>query len=188
MLVFFLLAILSVVVAYLFLFNLEHAICFIRHQVPFVPSAKVLRQAIVNEINTYYPNMKTVCDIGAGYGGLANYIKQKCNVSVVAIENMLVSVMIAHVGNFITGGNVRIIWTDAFKYLNNSNHKFDIGVAYLGPGVNDGLAQFKKNFRVMITLDVPIDNLTPVRIVDIGHGFTRYGRKKFPHKLFVYEF
>ncbi len=181
------LVLLVAVVGWLFLFNLEHAICFIRGCVPNEPSAYVLRRAVADEINAHYADMKTVCDIGAGYGGLMRYIARNCSMSVIGLENMWISATVSWIADKIHRCNSKTIFCDAFKYM-DAGHRFDIGVAYLGPGVNDDLGRFCDNFKVLITLDVPIKNLSPTRVVDVGHGFTRYGRAKYPHRLYVYEF
>lgn len=178
---------LFIAIVYLFLKNMEYIACLWRGQIPFVPSARGLRRAVVHEINTHYPQMKTACDIGAGYGGLARKIARECNMDVTAIENMPLCARISKIGNAMSRAKCRTVHADAFEYLRTAP-KFDIAVAYLGPGVNDRLAEFQNKFRVLITLDVPVHGLTPVRTIDAGPGATRYGREKYPHKLFVYEF
>ncbi len=166
----------------------EYIISAVRHNIPFVPSASVLRDAVVREIRHNYKDAKTVCEIGSGYGALARKISKECNVNVVALENMPFTFFIAKCADVLTrAGRVKTLWCDAFEYL-DAGHKFDIGVAYLGPWVNGRLAKYKQNFRVLITLDVPVPGLKPVKIVDVGRGYTRYGRYKYPHKLFIYEF
>ncbi len=178
---------LFVLVLYLVLKAVEYSFCVFRGQIPFVPSAGRLRRAVANEINLHYADMQTACDIGAGYGGLARCISRRCRKRVWALESMPMTAAILWMLNIFTFGRVKTVWCDAFEYLQASDG-FDIGVAYLGPGVNGRLANYADKFRVLITLDVPVDGLCPVRTIDVGHGFTRYGRKKFPHRLFVYEF
>jgi len=184
---YFIVLALFVVSGYLVLKAIEYTMCIARGKIPFVPSAGCLRRALTNEIKAHYPNMKTACDIGAGYGGLARCMARECGLRVAALEYMPMTVAILSVLNFLYGRNVKTVWCDAFEHLARCDG-FDLAVAYLGPGVNDRLADFADKFRVLITFDVPVEGLRPVRTIDIGHGFTRYGRKKFPHKLFVYEF
>ena len=168
--------------------HIEYVRCaFFCRQIPFVPSAAVLRRAVASEICRKYPNAKTVCDIGAGYGGLARYIARKTGADVVALENMPWTFFVARVLNFFSRTKVHNIRCDAFEYLDKYQGKFDIGVAYLGPGVNDRLVAVMGRFDVLIVLDVPIPGVNPLYVVDVGHGCTRYGRRKFPHKLFVYK-
>ena len=167
--------------------GIEYLWCVFHNQIPCVRSSRYLRRAVVSEIQKHFPDATSACDIGAGYGGLARYIARHCNMSVVALENMPFTITIARIFNFITQSRVQIIKCDAFEYL-KSSPRFNIGVAYLGPTVNHRLTEYKKQFDVIITLDVPIEKLKPTRIIDVGHGSTRYGRHKYPHKLFVYDF
>ena len=183
----FLAACIAILELYLIITRSEYIWCVFHNQIPYVASSKYLRRALVTEINKHFPNATSICDIGAGYGGLARYIAKKCDMTVVALENMPFTITMARVMNFVTHSRAKIVRCDAFKYLKTSP-KFDIGVAYLGPTVNHRLAELKDSFDVIITFDVPIDKLKPTRIIDVGHGTTRYGNRKYPHKLFVYDF
>lgn len=170
--------------------NIERIICvFLFHQIPFVPSADVLRRAVVQEICTHYSNAKTVMEIGAGYGGLARQIARRTNATVYAIENMPFSFAVLKMFNFIfRTRNCIAIRADAFKYIRKMRRHIDIGMAYLGPGINDKLRPYAKKFRVLITLDAPIRGLKPTRIVDLSkYGSTRWNGIVWPHKLFIYE-
>lgn len=107
---------------------------------------------------------------------------------VLALENMPFTCLVAKMGTVLPGGRcVKNIREDAFKYLKDGCKSFDVGVAYLGPVVNARLVDVMPCFKVLIVLDVPIPYVEPVAVVDVGRGFTRYGRLKFPHKLFVYK-
>lgn len=173
---------------YILVYGVEYLWCvYHKKQIPFVHSSKYLRRVVTDEIRTHFPNATSACDIGAGYGGLARYVARHCKMSVVALENMPFTITIARIKNLITRSRVQIIKCDAFEYLKTSTH-FNIGIAYLGPDINDRLAKYKNKFDAIITLDVPIEQLKPTRIIDVGHGATRYGRHKYPHKLFVYDF
>ena len=172
---------------YIIIYGAEHMWCIFHNQIPFVPSSKYLRRAVVNTIHKYYPNATSIVDIGAGYGGLARHIARNCDATVVALENMPFTITVSRVFNWVTRSRVKIIKCDAFQYM-QSSPRFDIGVAYLGPNVNPRLAKYKKQFNMLITLDVPVAGLRPTHTVNVGHGFTRYGRHKFPHKLFIYDF
>ena len=184
---YFIVCLIFIVELYVFVYGAEYMWCVFHNQIPYVHSSKYLRRAVVSEIKKHFPDATSACDIGAGYGGLARYIARHCDMSVVALENMPFTVTIARIKNFITHSGIQIIKCDAFEYLKSSPH-FSIGVAYLGPSINYRLAEYKKQFDAIITLDVPIEKLKPTRIIDVGHGSTRYGRHKYPHKLFVYDF
>jgi SAM-dependent methyltransferase len=185
----FLLCVLIGVVLYIWIKSLEYLWCiFVLHQIPFVASDRILRRATVQVINRFCPNVKTVCEIGSGYGGLARFVARKCGAYVVALENMPFTCFVAKIGALLPGdGRVKNIREDAFKYLKNGGQSFDVGVAYLGPVVNARLVGVMPCFKILIVLDVPIPYVEPVAVIDVGRGFTRYGRLKFPHKLFVYK-
>ena len=175
-------------VAYIWIKSLEYLWCiFVLHQIPFVASDRLLRRATVQVINQYCPDVKTVCEIGSGYGGLARFVARRCGADVVALENMPFTNFVARMGSFLPGGGrVQNIRADAFKYLGQGK-SFDVGVAYLGPVVNARLVDVMSCFKILIVLDVPIPYVEPTAVIDVGRGFTRYGRLKFPHKLFVYK-
>ena len=171
--------------------NIEHIFAtFVKKQVPWVPSIRPLRRAIINEICAHYPNAKTAVEAGAGFGGLARLVARKCDMRVYAIENMPFCLALMWVANKVTlARNVVIIPCDLFKYLAETDKHFDIGIAYMGPGVNNMFAKFADKFDVFITLDAPIRALKPVRTVDLSqYGFTRWHGEQHPHKMFVYEF
>ncbi len=177
-----------VTVVYWVFVALEHVRCvYYKRQIPFVPSARIQRRAVVSEIRQHYPHMKTVCEIGSGYGGLARCVARRCKMDVVALENMPFTYFVARLADFIFLSRVQTRQLDAFAHL-DTGARYDIGVAYLGPGVNPRLAKYSKNFKVLITLDVPVVGLTPVRVVPLKRGYTRYSGQKYPYKLFVYEF
>ncbi len=160
-----------------------------KRQIPFVASDIKLRMAVVNEIKNNYPECKTLCEIGSGYGGMARMVARHCNMRVWALENMPFTYAVARVADVMfCARNVKTLRVDAFKWLAEYDAVFDIGVAYLGPGVNDRLLNYRDKFKVLFVLDVPISDVVPTRVVEIGGGHTRFGRKKYPHRLFVYEF
>ena len=58
-------------VVYIWLKAVDYLCCiFVLHQIPFVHSDRRLRDAVVNEILNLGA-VKSVCEIGGGYGGLA---------------------------------------------------------------------------------------------------------------------
>ena len=127
--------------------NIERAFCVLKlHQIPFVPSAHILRRAVINEICIHYPHARTVMEIGAGYGGLARKIPRNTNATVYAIENMPFSCTVLKIFNFICRTrNCIAICDDVFKYIRNRRTRIDIGIAYLGPDTNNKLNHTQKN-------------------------------------------
>ena len=182
-------AVLVIGIAYAFFFYIERMASLQRKCYPYVHSVGWLRRAVVADINAHYPHAATAVEIGSGYGGMARKMARQCGLRVVALENMPMSAALSKCGDWITRANCRTHWCDAFDYLSRCE-TFDIAVAYLGPGEYERVAGYHDKFRVLITMDAPVAGLTPVRVVDVGHGYTRYalGRVKMPHRLFVYEF
>ncbi len=175
---------------WVFIYVLEHIFSRrVKNQYPPVSCRSGHIRALIREIRTHYPNAKVGVDIGAGVGRLARAVSRGTGMYIYGIENMPVSICVARILNFLTGATrVRMIYADAFEYLANYDGRFDIGIAYLGPGMNYMLGPIMSKFRVVITLDVEIPGLTPTRIIDAGGGYTRYhGVGKYPHRLFVYE-
>lgn len=165
----------------------EYTSCVFRHQIPFISTSRHCRTAIVRAINDFYPHARTVCEIGSGYGGLARKIARNCAVDVIALENMPFCAMVSRAFDRITGLRCRTIWCDAFDYLSRTE-RFDVAIAYMGPSINNRVAAMRDSFKVLILVDVPADDITPTHTIDVGHGATRYGRRFYPHKLFIYEF
>lgn len=180
-------AALAVYIAYKLVQIAEWFIGTFMNQIPIVNSDHVIRRAVVREIRTRYPGARTVCEIGSGYGAMARKIARRCHVSVTGIENMPICATISRTIERLTCTQCRTVWDNAFKYLATGVH-FDIAVAYLGPVVNDRVISMRNAFDVLILIDVPARDVQPTHIVDIGHGYTRYGRDKYPHKLFIYDF
>lgn len=168
---------------------LEYFVCaVILRQPPFVACTRKMCRVVSDQILTYYPDAKTVCEIGSGHGGLARHIARRAGVRVDAVENMPFSVFVSRVSCALFGWRCRTIWADAFEWLARPGVSYDIGVAYLGPTLTPRLAKYKKKFRVFISLDFELPGLVPVRVIDMGAGYTRYKNKMYPHRLFVYEF
>ncbi len=176
----------TVLVVYLFLDSIEQVISHIRRKIPLVPSTHRLRRAVTNEINAHFSDLHTVCDIGSGYGGLVRRISRKCSMSTVGLENMPFAAFVSKTKDVVTFSHNKTIWCDAFEYLGQCDG-FDIAVAYMGPGFNEYLYKYQDKFKVLITLVIPADNMTPTRIITLPRGYTRYGMKKYPHKLYVYD-
>lgn len=187
--VYVLIVLLILVIPFLFLKQAEYCFCaFVRRQVPFVPSRKKSRVAVVKQINTYYKNAENIVEVGSGFGGLARYVAKNTNANVIALENMLFSATVSKFLDVVSfSRRNKTIWCDAFKYLKNTNKKFDVALAYLGPDYTYLLKKYADKIDVLISLDFEIPDMKPVRIHDLKSGYVLYNGKKYPHKLFVYE-
>ncbi len=169
--------------------TVEYIYCaFLRSQPPFVPSNKNMRQMVAREISRHYPHCKSVCEIGAGYGGLARCIARCCGVRVVALENMPFTAFVSRIADMFCRADVRTHWCNALGYLGTTKEKFDVAVAYMGPKITPELVKFRGRFSVLISLDFEIPGRRPVRIIDCGPGKTIYDGRVYPHRIFVYEF
>lgn len=167
---------------------IEYLYCaFVLHQPPFVPSNKKLRQLIAREINLHYPNTQRICEIGSGHGGLVRYIARHTRARVYGIENMPWAILNAKFfGMFCP--RAYTIWMDAFEYLGMQDQPFDVAIAYLSPAFTQKLTRYGNCFRVLISIDFECAGKTPRRVIDLGRGYTRYMGKKYPHRLYIYEF
>jgi len=168
----------------------EFAYCaFVRHQPPLYASANMLRERVIEQIITKYNKSKNICEIGSGFGGLARAIAFSTNAKVYALENMPFSALVSKIADYKSKcKNNKTIWCDAFKYLKNTDIKFDVAVAYLGPTFTSKLYNYRNKFNVLISIDFEIQGTKPTKIIDIGYGYTTYMGTRYPHKLFIYEF
>lgn len=155
---------------------------------PFVPAIDTERAAVVQQINLYYPHAKTVLELGSGYGGLARYIARNTSAHVIGVERMPATALISWGLDKLYRANSRTVWGDVFQYLENMGGRADVAVAYMGPEVTAGLVRYANKFNVLISVDFEIPERKPVRVVDVCDGCTRYQGKKYPHRLYVYEF
>ena len=158
-------------------------------QPPLLASNNTLRKLTLEQILTHYSNAKNICEVGSGFGGLARMVAHKTDAKVYALENMPFSAFISKTLDIISfTRNNKTILCDAFKYLDKTNKKFDIAIAYLGPELTTKLLNHKNKFDVLISLDFKIPHLKPKYVVSMGYGNTIYKHKKYPHKIFIYEF
>ena len=155
---------------------------------PFVPANSTERAAVVQQINMFYPHAKTVLELGSGYGGLARYIARNTSAHVVGVERMPGAALISWVLDKLYRVNSRTVWGNIYQYLENMDGRADIAVAYMGPEVTPRLATYSNKFGVLISVDFEIPDISPVRVIDVGNGYTRYAGKQYPHRLYVYEF
>lgn len=172
-----------------FIYAFEYFVCiYIRRQIPFVPSNRRSHKLLAAEINKRYPNAKLICEIGSGYGTMARFLGRNTKANVIALENMPISVLISKTADLFQNKS-KTIKCDAFEYLDKTKQKIDIGVAYLSPIDSTKLLKYKGKIKTLITLDFAIvDKLEPTKTIHIGHGYTLYNHKKYPHKIFIYDF
>lgn len=174
---------------YFFCYAVEYFCCiYHKDQVPFVGSSRRQRRAVADCVNKFYPNAKTCIEVGSGYGGMARYIARHTKLKVWALENMPFSVFVSRVFDLFCRADSQTVKSDAFQFIDNSEHGFDIAVAYLGPVCSRKILNHTKKIKVFISLNFELKGLKPIRVIDLKHGSVLYNFKKYPHKLFVYEF
>ena len=181
-----LVAVLNVVLG---IYLIEYVYCaYVRRQPPLVFSNKKSRQIVIEQIKTYYNHAKNICEIGSGTGSFARQIARNTKSNIDALENLPCPAFLSKMLDFLTCSKNKTIWCDAFKYLDCTNKKFDVAVAYLGPDDVYKILKYKHKIDVFISLDFQIKNVKPTRTIDAGPGYTMFNHKKYPHKLFIYEF
>ena len=185
--------VITIFIAFVILFTclyvIEYIWCVhIKSQVPFVGASRVQQKAVAKYINDNYPNTRNIVECGSGHGCLARYIARKTNTNVIGLENAPFCVFLSRFFSLFSRAKFQTINTDMFEYLDNTKNKFDIAIAYLNPTFTPLLQKYDKKIKVLISLNFEIPNLKPVRIVDLKRGFVLYNYKKYPHKLFIYEF
>ena len=168
----------------------EYVYCAnIRHQPPLVASNNYERRLVIEQIKNKYSTAKNICEIGSGFGGLARAIARNTPANVYALENMPFSAFISKIADRLSFcKNNKTIWCDAFAYLDNTDLKFDIAIAYFGPTATPMIQKYKDKIKVLISLDFEIKKLKPKHVIDMGRGYTIYKGIKYPHRLFIYEF
>lgn len=167
---------------------IEYIYCVVwKKQAPFVACCFVHKRAIVAQIKQFYPDAKSVVEVGSGDGGLARYIARHTKARVYALENMPFCVFLSRIGDLFCFAKSKTIWCDAFEYLKKTDKKFDVAIAFLGPKITPKLKKYNKQIKVLISMNFEIPELKPVRTVDLKRGEITYGNKKYPNKLFVYE-
>ncbi|MBN1281954.1 MAG: class I SAM-dependent methyltransferase [Alphaproteobacteria bacterium] len=160
-------------------YGIEQIVRIIRKLPPPVPSAKKLRNAVVQEIRSEFPNAKTILDIGSGWGGMTRKISRHFpGVSVTGIELMPTPYIYSVVAG-VFFKNVKYVFGDAFKFLENK--KFDIGVAYLLTRTMPEVEKYLSNFNLLLVLDFPLPNTTPYKIIKLHKDFLGQ------HRLYVYK-
>lgn len=169
------------------IYYIEYFVCVcIRRQPPFVSTCKKTQKILSKEIQKHYPQTQSICEIGSGYGQMARFLGKTTGAKVTALENMPFSAFLSKTLDLFQNKSTTLK-CNAFEYLDKTKTKFDIGIAYLSPKDSDRLLKYKNKFKILITLDFAITNITPTKTINIGHGNTIYNRKKYPHKIFIYE-
>lgn len=178
-LVYFYLVILVVFDIVILSYGIEQIVKTIRKLPPPVPSAKRLRNAVVQEIQSEFPNAKTLLDIGSGWGGMTRKIsRQFPDIKVTGIELMPTPYIYSVVAGMFFK-NIKYVFGDTFKFLENK--KFDIGVAYLLTRTMPEVEKHLSNFDILLVLDFPLPNNKPYKTIKLYKDYLGQ------HWLYVYK-
>jgi hypothetical protein len=129
---------------------------------PPVPSGRRLRQVFADYIADKYPDVKTIIDIGSGWGTMVRAVAKRFpNADVTGIEMM----PIPYLYSILRGANMknaRIFFGDAFKFLKKTDKKFDIGITYLLSTEMKDVEKFLARFDMLLVLDFRLPDAAPV--------------------------
>ena len=137
-------------------FMIEGGITFFFRIPPQLPSQRQLRNAAVEQIRANYHNMRTVIDIGSGWGGLCRRVAREFpNMRVTGVELMPLTFIWSRVAKAILGPrNCRFVFGDVIKYLMSSRTPRS---GDPGSGRNRGLDNVQNNEY----FDAPKGNRVP---------------------------
>lgn len=166
-------------VAILWLHGLGILFAAIKKIAPPVPSVQKLRTAVSDAIATDMGNVKSIVDIGSGWGGMTRVVARRFpSASVTGIEILPLPFVYSRIaGMFVK--NAKIKFGDAFKYLENK--KFDVGITYL---LTPEMIQVKKimsHFKILYVLDFPLPGVNPIRKIKLHKDFLGQ------HYLYIYK-
>lgn len=171
----------AVVSIALFLMGMEQVITVATRTAPAVSAGKQKTAAVVKQIQKEIPNVKNILDIGSGWGNMVCAVaKQFPNANITGIE-MMPTPYLRSLINTKFFKNIKIVFGDAFKYLNKTNKKFDVGISYLlTPEMRD-VKKYLSRFKILLSVDFPLPDVEPTEKIKIYHD----GR--IQHWLYVYK-
>ncbi len=172
----------SVYIIFLLFFCIDFFIAATFKLPPEVPSARLSRQAVINEIKKYYSDKKSLVDIGSGWGGLVfGLAREFPKMFITGVEMMPQPFIVSVISKFFKRiRNAKIVFGDAVKYVRKNKH-FDICVAYQLTSVMGRIEKLKDKFDVMLVLDFPLPNTVPTRSIKLHKDMLGQ------HYLYIYE-
>ncbi len=161
--------------------GVEQLLMIFKRVAPEVPSTKYMRGAVLDAINKEMPGVKSIVDIGSGWGGMVRMLARRFpNASVTGIEIMPTPYVCSWL-SVAFYKNVKIVFGNAFKYLGAMNGKADVGIAYLLTPMMHDVERYLPKFKILMVLDFPLPNTKPVRKVKLHRD--RLGQ----HWLYIYK-
>ena len=161
--------------------GIEQLLCAFRKIAPKVPSGRQLRVAVAEQIAIEMPDVKSIIDVGSGWGTMVRTVAKKFpNAKVYGIEFMPSAYVYSVVrGLFVW--NAKLIFGNAFKYLEQTDKKFDVGITYLLPSEMNDVKKFMAKFKMLFVLDFPLPDVTPIKKIKLNKN--ALGQ----HWLYVYK-
>jgi len=160
----------------------EQVFCILRNIAPSISAGPKSRNAVIKQIQQEFPNAKTILDIGSGWGTLAcNIAKKFPDAKVSGIEIMYAPFVFSAIRSWFYK-NVKFVRTDAFKYLNKTSDKFDVGVTFLLSCEMVDVKKLLSRFKILIAVDFALpEDIKPYKIIKLNRGLTKQ------HWLYVYK-
>lgn len=180
-LVYLYLIVYAIVCISIFTIGVEQMVCFAKRQAPSVPSNRGLRKAVVKQIKEDLPEVKTILDIGSGWGTMVRSVaKNNPNAKVTGIEIMPTPFVYSIVRG-IFSRNSKIIFGDAFKYLEKGQEQIDLGITYLLTPEMKNVERFLSRFKVLYALDFPLPDVKPYKKIKLHKDMFAQ------HWLYIYK-
>ncbi len=107
--------------------------------------------------------------------------KTNKNIKVIGFEHFITPFIYSKINNMFVK-NVKIKRENFFNYLDKSDKKFDIGVAYLYPDLIARLEKYKHKFDIIILLDFNFKNTIESKKIKLNKNLLGQ------HNMFVYDF
>lgn len=161
---------------------IEQLIAVFYKVAPAVSAGIKKQKAVISVIKTFFPNAKSIIDIGSGWGKLVNSMAFEFpKAKIIGIEIFI----LPYIYSLLKSGNLKnlkFIRADAFKYLDNYPDKFDIGISYLLNSEMQNVENFVNKFKVLIAIDFPLPNINPKEKIKLHKD------KHAQHYLYIYKF
>ena len=156
--------------------------CRKKRLAPAVPSSRRLRNAVIKQIAIEMPNVKTVLDIGSGWGTMGRTVAGAFpQAKILGMEIMPCPYVYSVIrGLFVR--NAKFKFGNVFKYLEKSGDKFDVGTAYLLTPMMRDVQNYAKRFKVLIVLDFPLPDMKPNKKIKLHSDMLGQ------HWMYVYRF
>jgi len=162
--------------------NIEMVISSVfNKKIPPVPSGDKMRNAVIGEIVKNYPNVKSIIDIGSGWGGFVRKIaKDIPGAKVTGVEVVHSPYIVSKITQIIFGPkNCEFVRKNAFEYIKDK--KFDMAVCYLSTMNMKEFESYRDRFKIVIAIDFEFSNIKPSRVIKIHKDIMG------DHSIYIYE-